>query len=291
MQNITEEKITPAKAEKYLNLNKGNRSMREGVAEKYAADMRGGTWTACAAPIVFYDDGDLADGQHRLWAIVEAQTPQTFLVVRGFPRQAGLNIDAGLARSLVDSGRISGRDTHLSHNLIAIARAVNDGASGGIAISNAAKLAIVENHRNAANFAMTFGPRSKGLRNAVVLSAIARAWYHEADKDKLCRFGEVMGKGFADGERESAAVAIRNYMITKGPTASTTGCWRETFLKVQNAIWYFMRSKPLMNIRVVNDEAYALDKTRSTSGGARKAAAKPNWKESGVLREAKKSVA
>ncbi len=42
MTDIVTERITPAKAEKYLNSNKSNRTMRAGVAEKYAADMRAG---------------------------------------------------------------------------------------------------------------------------------------------------------------------------------------------------------------------------------------------------------
>lgn len=283
----TTERITPAKAEKYLNENKGNRSLREGVAEKYAADMAAGKWTVCAAPIVFYENGDLADGQHRLYAVIESGTTQTFSVVRNFPREAGLNIDTGLTRSLVDNGRISGADTHLSHGLIAAARAINDGTSGGPGVSNAAKLEIVTSHREAAQFAMSYGPKGKGLRNAVVLGAVGRAWYHEDDKDKLRRFGEVVTGGFASGETESAAVAIRNYMMSKGRQASTGGNWRDTFLKVQNAIWYFMRGKSLTYIRTVVDEAYPLAGTmRQPSGGHRKVAAAPRHKLVGTPKKA-----
>jgi hypothetical protein len=267
---ITTERVTPAKAEKMLNLNKGNRKLRPGVAEKYAKDMLSGQWTKCPTPISFYADGDIADGQHRLWAVIESGTTQTFFIVRGLSRADGLNIDTGLSRSVVDNARISGVDTDLSLTMIAVARGMREGAGANGTMSNAMKIHMVNSVREAAQFAVSFGPRGKGLRNAVVLSAFGRAWYHEPDKDRLRRFGEVMGSGFADGESESAAIAFRNYMMSKGASASTGGNWRDSFMKAQNAIWYFMRGKSLMTIKTVSDEAYPMDgKPRPPSGSNR----------------------
>src|SRR4051794_1259299 len=115
---VTVEKIGPKKAEQWINANKTNRSLRAGVVEQYAGDMRNGNWTQCTAPIAFYEDGDLADGQHRLYAIVESDTTQTFSVARGLERRDGLNIDTGLVRSVVDNARISGLETGLSNYIV-----------------------------------------------------------------------------------------------------------------------------------------------------------------------------
>jgi hypothetical protein len=93
MDEMKLESITPKKAEHYLNRNTSNRKLREGVVERYASDMAGGRWTKCAAPIVFYEDGEIADGQHRLFAIIESGKSQKFFVMRDLPRDAGLNID------------------------------------------------------------------------------------------------------------------------------------------------------------------------------------------------------
>lgn len=255
---VTTERITPTKAQQYLNDNRTNRSLRDGVAEKYAADMVAGRWTKCVAPIVFYEDGNLADGQHRLFAIVESGTPQTFLVVRGLDRASGLNIDTGLGRSLVDNARISGADRGLSNELIAVARAVHSGTKVMTAMSNAERLAIVQAHRAACEWAISNGSRGRMLRNAVVLGAIARAWYHEGDKDRLKRFGYVVSTGFAQGDRDAAAVALRNYILRGGSSLTTSANWRDTFLKTQNAIKYFMRGRKLTVIKAVNVEAYPL---------------------------------
>lgn len=259
--DITIEKITPALAAQYLNANLSNRKLRPGVVEKYASDMASGRWTDCAMPIVFYDDGDVADGQHRLWGIVESGTTQTFHVRRNFPRQAGLNIDTGFGRTLVDNATISGSDQGVSHTLLAVSRAVALGARSQGTLSNSQKLDILAEHREASAWAATNGPKSKGIRNAMVLGALARAWYHERDTDKLRRYCDVLDNGFADGSAESAAVAMRNYLLAKGSAASGPAMWRDSFLKVQNSISYFMRGKSLTVIKGISDEVYPLRRT------------------------------
>lgn len=269
------ETITPAKAAQYMNRNNGNRKLREGVAEKYAADMRAGLWTECAAPIWFYDNGDVADGQHRLWAIIDSETTQKFLVGHNFARNAGLNIDTHAPRGVVDNARISGRDSGLSNELVALGRAIEIGDRHGMgsgkrreSLSNSQKIAYVDLHREAADLTIANGPRGRGVRNAVVLSAVARAWYHEKDKDKLRRFCEVLSSGHSDGTKESAAVTLRNYLTTKfapGAGASIHNAWRDTLLKTENAIHYFVREKQLMAIKAIQSEVYPLKKKRQVA--------------------------
>lgn len=256
---MEEERITPSKAEKYLNRNKSNRALRSGAVEKYAADMKAGKWTQCLAPIAFYEDGDVADGQHRLYAIIESGLPQSFFVVKGVSREAGLNIDTGATRSLVDNAHIAGKEG-ISHMMIAYAIGVslgNRASYGGL--SNSQKLTCVDKHHDAVRFAVDHGAQGRLLRNAPVNSAIARAWYHEEDKERLTMFGTVLSKGFANGDEDSAAIAMRNYLMShNGATAS--GQWRDTFLKVQHAVWMFMRRRRLLVIKTQSTERYPLPK-------------------------------
>ena len=258
------EEITPAVATDMLNANTLNRRLRPGVVEKYASDMRANTWTRCIAPVCFYEDGNIADGQHRLFAIIESNTTQFFFVIRGLDRTDGMNIDVGLNRSIVDNARISGLDPNLSNTLIGVARGVEMGdcMGGGKSLSNSGKMELVHKHREASTWAMHNGPRSKFLRNGLVLSAIARAWYVETDHAKLKRYCDVLQSGFADGTVESAAIAMRNYLLAKGSASSTNALWRDTFLRVQNSISYFMRGRALTIIREITDEVYPLHKPR-----------------------------
>jgi hypothetical protein len=263
--NIIVETITPTIAEAWLNANKSNRKMRDGVAEKYADDMRSGRWTVCPEPISFYVDGDLADGQHRLWAIVDSNTIQTFPVARGLLRIDGLNLNTGLGRSVVDNARISGTDTGLSFTLIAAAKAIEFGTIAlNRTVSNSETLEVVNRHREAASFAASAVRRRQLLCGAVVMGAVGRAYVHETDHARLQRFCDVLGTGFYEGQDETAAITLRNYLLTKGAVASSTALWRDTFLKCQNAVHYFMRSKKLMTIKSVSEDMYPLTKAKRT---------------------------
>lgn len=255
---VTVETIGPKKAEQYINENTCNRSLREGVVDQYSKDMKAGNWTQCTAPIAFYKDGGLADGQHRLYAIVESGTTQTFTVMRGLDREDGLNIDTGLARTVVDNGRISGMDQELSNNLVATARAVALGQPSAGRMSNAEKLALVEEHREACSWAIGVLPHVKNIFNTVVLGAMARAYNHEEDLERLGQFAQVVATGFSQGDADSAAVAMRNYMLLHAGKAAGSAMWRDSFLKAQNAIQYFMNRRKLTYIKVVKDEAYPL---------------------------------
>lgn len=255
--------ITPVMAEKWLNSNKSNRSLTPGVVEKYSADMTAGRWTECIVPIAFYEDGDVADGQHRLYAIVESNTMQRFLVLRGLSREAGLNIDTGRGRTLVDNARISGSDKGLSNQLVAYARGIEDGtgSANNRARSHAELLVVVTKHREAADWALRHGPHGRGVRNAPVVSALGRAYYHEADRDRLALFSEIVSTGHYDSPSDTAAIALRNYMLLKlaaRVSLASTANWRDTFIKAQNAIKYFMGRKQLNMIRTIADEAYPL---------------------------------
>jgi hypothetical protein len=260
MCTISIETITPKKAEQWLSVNTTNRKLREGVAERYAADMKGGKWTQCITPIAFYEDGELADGQHRLWAIVESGMTVQFPVMRGLSRDDGLNIDTGLNRTLVDNAKIAGSSERpLSHHLIAVVKAIETGGKCGTgAFTHAQTLELIERHYEAANWALHHGPRKRGMRNACTLAAIARAYWHERDLARLEQYGAVLDQGFANGEEDSAAVAMRNYLIEKGAYLMRGPLWADTFKKVQNSLRYFMQRKRLTVIKGVAEEVYPL---------------------------------
>ena len=52
------------------------------------ADMKAGKFILMPHGIVFLEDGTLADGQHRLLAIVECGIPQEMMVTFGAPKIA-----------------------------------------------------------------------------------------------------------------------------------------------------------------------------------------------------------
>ena len=73
--------ITPSMAEEMLSKNKSNRKLRNTVVNSYASQMASGKWHLTGQGITFGKNGQLLDGQHRLSAIVLANTAVEMLVV------------------------------------------------------------------------------------------------------------------------------------------------------------------------------------------------------------------
>lgn len=96
------EKIGPERAEQILETNTKNRKLSSSRVTHFANQMKDGAWNFDGTPVRIDDKGDLVDGQHRLWAIVESGTTQDFLVVRGVDEASMATMDTGKSRSFAD---------------------------------------------------------------------------------------------------------------------------------------------------------------------------------------------
>lgn len=102
----------------------------------YARDIRAGKWRVNGESIKIAWDGTVPDGQHRLYAGIEAQVPFQSLVVTGVEPEAQDTIDIGIGRKLGDSLSIAGEPN--AAILASVARwslrwlhGVRGGTSGG----------------------------------------------------------------------------------------------------------------------------------------------------------------
>lgn len=250
------EKITPKKAEKMLaDFNTRNRKLQAATVEQYAEDMRRDNWTVNPQPIILCEDGVLADGQHRLSAVVSSGVPQSFFVMRGLPREASLNLDTGKTRSLTDNAKIAGWDRPISPNITAAAVWVNFGKRPmGRALSNSTRLGFIDKFEPHLVWAEQHRPRKPKVGTAIVAAAVARAHMHERDLTRLAEFCKILGGELPNGNEDMAAHTLRGYLLTSADPRDG----RDLFLKTMNAIRYFMRRKPLTVIKSVKDESYPL---------------------------------
>lgn len=112
MKQITHEQIlvTPTIAKKWLEEgNLENRRLRLEYAKNLASQMIEKGWRDnTGVPIIFDEDGVLIDGQHRLTAVVIANTPIKFSIVRNVSREVQDVIDTGLNRQASDVLTFSG---------------------------------------------------------------------------------------------------------------------------------------------------------------------------------------
>lgn len=100
--------IDPALATKLLSRNTRNRGVSTNRVDQYAADMRRGNWVVNGEAIKIADDGTILDGQHRLLAILEADTPVETLLIVGLPAEAQETMDQGRNRTLYEALKLRG---------------------------------------------------------------------------------------------------------------------------------------------------------------------------------------
>lgn len=105
---VRTELVTPSIARRWLERNaEHNRNKKPAVIERYARDMKAGKWHATGETIQFDYSGVLIDGQQRLYAVIEAGVPVSFLVAEGLDPDAMVVIDSGTPRTFADSLRIT----------------------------------------------------------------------------------------------------------------------------------------------------------------------------------------
>ena len=107
--------ITPKMAAEFLRRNTKNRSIKQFKLQGYMADMRDGRWRFHGDAIKFYEDGSLADGQHRLEACVRTGIPFVANLVYGLTKEDGMTVDNGVPRKNADvlaiQGEVSKQDS------------------------------------------------------------------------------------------------------------------------------------------------------------------------------------
>lgn len=85
--------LSPERAAQLLEHNTHNRPVAQRHVDRIARQIADGHWRFNGDTIKVSDDGEVLDGQHRLWAVVETQTAIETIVVYGIAREAFATID------------------------------------------------------------------------------------------------------------------------------------------------------------------------------------------------------
>lgn len=200
--------VTPGLADIILSKNPDNRSIRPIKLAQYAADMLEGRWTFNGESIKISKDGLLNDGQHRLSAVREAGTPQTFLFVFGVERESRTTLDQGAARTAGDYLAMDGvPNGNLAAGLTRLVMAYEE--SNGRTISRAKeytnaqivkRVVADEGIVSASHYAMAAHKFTRGLANPSIIGACyyilrdEHAGDAEAYMNQVC-YGESIRRG------------------------------------------------------------------------------------------------
>ncbi|NIA06968.1 MAG: hypothetical protein GWP14_04890 [Actinobacteria bacterium] len=251
--------ITPTMAENWLtNANVSNRKISDAHVNRLARDMKEGRWVQTHEGIAFDHSGVLLDGQHRLWAIIEADKTIAMNVWFNVPPEALLAIDSGKSRSIVDVLRLGGADGEVNKNEIAILRAILSGYHSPVTLTIQETAAALAWHREAIRFAIRHLPsvRARGLCNSVTRAVLARAYYG-IHHQQLAEFGEMLASGIVlDIPSAPAIVALRQYLLTTRGLSFAER--KERYGKTERALMAYLHNEPIRKLISSNREYFPL---------------------------------
>lgn len=93
-RELSIETVTVVDATALLEMNKRNRPISQSHVARIVTQIKAGKWRFNGDTIKIGENGDVLDGQHRLWAVIYAETPIETIVVRGIAEDAFATVDS-----------------------------------------------------------------------------------------------------------------------------------------------------------------------------------------------------
>lgn len=252
--------ITPHMASEWLSKNNnGNRRIRSSLVSLMARQMADGRWRPTHQGIAFYSDSTLADGQHRLHAIVESGVSCWMPVTTGVDRESMHAMDRGAGRTHMDSLHFIGRE--ISQKQIAICQCLvyqyeaerlgREGWSPAKIPSELFSL-FYDRFSGAIEFTMGFGGVVK--YPAPFQASVASAWFVE-DRSRLAEYMTIIETGRVSSDSDMAAVRIRDYLADRQYGFGTTAR-HDMFLRCCSGLRYFLDGRNLKRLYATPDHAF-----------------------------------
>ena len=182
------EKIDPEKAREYLKNNDGNRNVSQSTVRKYAHDMKNGNWESNGVPIFIASDGELKDGQHRLLAVILANTTVEMVVCHDSPKDAVI-YDRGRTRTTSNILQMLGYKSPYTNNTVVGAVKLLLDRYGYRNVTDATVKTFVDTFSEQLFSASTFvGSSGMIMRNSPSVAAVAVAAYSGINEEVLKTF-------------------------------------------------------------------------------------------------------
>lgn len=250
--------VSPATATAWLTNNSANRRIRTAAVDAYASDMAADLWRTIPHAICFGENNELLNGQHTLTALVKAKKTLWLLVAKNVPAEVVAVMDSGRIRTIADQLKMVGDGS--DKRAIQLARYVSSGLqtfnhSKGMLMSFNSALAAYDEHRDAIDFALSFtqgNNRVKGWSTAF-LTVISRAFY-SADHRELTRFMEILRTGIPLDICDSAALKLRDYMLSAQHAGSAQQ--KELYEKSQAALRAFLDRRIIQRLTGAPSELF-----------------------------------
>lgn len=243
--------VTPEIAEEWLTRNNAsNRHLRPRVVSRYAFDMKRGEWRLTHQGIAFRSDGTIADGQHRLAAVVMSGWGVWMHVTFEMDEPA---IDMGDRRTPSDWAAFNPETRWLTKSIVSVAsfmlRDMAEVRGGEFPASRIIDYA--SKHRGVIVFGHEVSPGNASLYEAAGMRATyACAAFHGVDGGMITRFAYVLRTGNVAGPDEWGAIRLREYLLSSAGSPWYGGSVRRrTAIKAHRALAAFVDGTPLRQLK------------------------------------------
>ena len=244
--------ITPDMAIEMLSRNSANRKLRDDRVKLYAKQMKEGKWHLTGQSITFAEDGQLLDGQHRLWAVIESNCTVPFVVVTD--AEVAPTYDCGLPRSLSDRLYLGGKkfpSSMITNSGVAIVRGCMTIYNGTMdrkgAIATDDWVEFAEAHMDDMTWCTGLYNKkgTAGVKKAIIYSTLWALTKIEvitrADAEKII---SVLSSGMPTCVEDAPLIGFRNALIKNRHMMNS-----EIFYRLQYAVKKWVAKSTVINSR------------------------------------------
>lgn len=223
-----------------------NRTLRERVIDTYAAEMIAGRWMLTGETIKLDTEGNVIDGQHRLWAIAKSGVTVPTMIVRGLDHSVIRVIDTAIRRSAADSLRFAGYDYANMEALASLARLailyetgqLKTMARASRPVSHLAIVEWVERYGDVAQESVRFAYTFRNRIAPVTPSPLAFVHHYlsELDAMEAEKFWSGIANLATEGKHDPRQTLLRSIVADQskgnqgaliGRTFTTWNAWRD----------------------------------------------------------------
>jgi ParB-like chromosome segregation protein Spo0J len=248
-----------------------NRKPKRAVIQRYANVMNAGQWQLTHQGIGISVRGEVIDGQHRIFAVIESGMTIEVLVVRGVSQDAMLVLDNGVQRTDADSIRIA--DFGLSDleqiEATSAKRMVRGARKFMRPMSRADLRSFILRHRAVIQLAqrgLWQEGRVPNVTHSEVVAVLARAAYH-CSREDLLTAAAFLASGNAATERLEPLLVLREWLL-KG----SKQIHKQRYGKTERAMQMFINAARLGSKRLsdARDELFPLPEEKAVDAGSGK---------------------
>lgn len=253
--------ITPKLASEWLTHNTQNRHIREKFVKDLINKIENDQWQPSTLDMIgFYEDGTLANGQHRLTAISRGTKSVYAKVEFNIPREAAIAIDTGKSRSAADNIRIlTGKNFYTARisNMISLC------ASGKFnkSLTPEQHYKIAQMYEEDILFIKElFDGSPRYIQGPSIMAATFIALENGVDKDKLHEFVSLLNTPIASNDKQALVVSFRNKLMQE--YSQRTGKVRHDYTweikRCENVIYHFVKGSAITQFISPSNYRYPL---------------------------------